>query len=86
MWKQYLYRIVYLLNYSLQEDMYNPYTEAWEATWENKELEDINKRTPEEEEITKKYLEYEMANDKKKREANKQALAMLTHVFPHLWD
>ena len=85
-WKRYLYKIVYLLNYSLQEDMYNPYTEVWEGTWENKSLEDINKRTPEEEEIVHQFLDYETENEKKKRAALNQALEMITHVWGQLWD
>lgn len=82
-WRAYLYKIVYLLNYSLQEDMYNPYEKDWLETFK----EHFNKkRTPEEEDIIKKYIDYEIENDKKKRDAQDKALSMIQHVYNHLWD
>lgn len=86
-WENYLVDIVHKLEYSLN-DLPNEYETAWLKTWENENLDKIVKKdkTPEEEEITKKYLDKEAYNDKLKREAQNEALRMIYHVYNHLWD
>ena len=85
-WKAYLYKISELLHYSLGE-LPNEYEEAWMKKWKNKGLDFINgPNTPEEEEITNKYLDKEMVNEKLKNEAQDKALNMLFQVYRNLWD
>ena len=82
-WENYLMEIVNKLKYSLSE-LPNEYEEAWLKTWDYK---NINKeKTPEEKEITNKFLDTEAANDNKKREARNDALKMIYHIYGHLWD
>ena len=55
--------------------------------WENKGLNFINKpETPEEKEITNKYLDVEMKNELSKQDALKKGLEKFIHIFPTLWD
>lgn len=85
-WHDYLYKISDLLNYSLGE-LPNEYEEAWLKKWENKGLDFINgPETPEEKEITKKFLDKENSNELLKREAQNEALKMICHVYNQLWD
>ena len=85
-WKSYLYKIVGLLNYSLDE-LYNPYEYEWEQSWKDKDfLETINNPTPEEKEISDKFHAVEWDNETKKREARDEALQMILHVIDSLWD
>lgn len=86
-WRDYLYKIADLLRYSLNEDMPNEFEEAWLATWENKDIYDaINNKSPEEREITNKYLDKEYENECLKRKAQNEALDMIKHVYNNLWD
>lgn len=86
-WKEYLYKIVNLLRYSLNEDMPNEYEEAWTATWKDKDILDaLNNKTPEEKEISNKYFDKEYENECLKRKAQDQALDMIKHVYNNLWD
>ena len=86
-WKNYLYRIVYLLNYSLKDDLPNPYEDAWLAILDKKDtFNNINNSTPEEKAITDKFLDVEVENDKKKYAAQQEALKMIQHCFNDLWD
>lgn len=86
-WRDYLYEIVKKLRFSLNEDMYNQYEESWLKTFEGKELENIfNNRTPEEKEITDKYLAEENKNNTLKDKALHEALDMIIHVWSSLWD
>lgn len=86
-WRDYLYKISDLLNYSLGE-LPNEYEEAWLAKWKEKGLDFINHsdETPEEKEITEKYLDKEKENDNLKIEAQNEALKMIYHIFGNLWD
>ena len=87
-WKDYLYKIIYYLNYSMQDNLPNPYEDVWIKTWEGKSFKEqfSGKSSPEEKEITDKYLDVELANDQKKIEARKKAWAMLDPIFERLWD
>lgn len=87
-WKDYLYKIIYYFNYSLQDNLPNEYEDAWLKTWEDKPIEEQfnGKHTPEEQEIINKFLDKELDNDKKKIEARKKAWAMLDPIFERLWD
>lgn len=87
-WQEYLYKIIDLLRFSLNEDMPNEYEEAWMKTWEDKDnfLESVNNPTPEEKEITDKYLKKENENELLKRKAQDEALDMIKHVYNNLWD
>ena len=86
-WRDYLYKISDLLHYSLGE-LPNEYEEAWLAKWKDKGLDFINysNETPEEKEITDKFLDKEKENDNLKIEAQNKALKMIYHVYNHLWD
>ena len=85
-WQKYLYRICYLLRYSLEE-LPNKYEDVWTANLEKKDfLKTINNPTPEEKEISKKYFDIEMKNEEKKRAAQQEALQMIAHVMGNLWD
>lgn len=87
-WQEYLYKIVDLLRFSLNENMPNEYEEAWMKTWEDKDnfLESVNNPTPEEKEITDKYLKKERENELLKHKAQDEALDMIKHVYNDLWD
>ena len=86
-WEEYLMKIVALLRYSLNDELPNEYREAWEKTWENKDICDaINNKSPEDEVITKAFLDVEMQNENKKIAAQNEALDMIKHVYNHLWD
>lgn len=86
-WADYLNETASLLEYS-NSDLPNEYEEAWLKTWENKDfLKTINEeQSPEDKEITQKYLDKEVANDKLKEKALMDALDRLKHIFPSLWD
>lgn len=86
-WETYLMEIANKFKYSLSE-LPNEYEDAWLKTWDNKEFDKIfnGEKTPEEEAITKDYLDKELANDNLKRKAQNQALIMLFHIYNHLWD
>ena len=85
-WEAYLMEIVNKLKYSLNE-LPNEYEEAWMKTWDSKGfIKNSNQRTPEEEEITTKYLNKETENSIKQRDAQNEALKMIYHVYNHLWD
>ena len=86
-WQQYLYKIVDLLRYSLNDDMPNEFEEAWRKTWEDKDILDvINHPTPEDKEITHKYLDKEYENELLQKKAQDEALDMIKHVYNSLWD
>ena len=87
-WKDYLYKIIYYLNYSIQDSMPNEYEDAWLKTWENRPINEwLNKeQSPEDKEVTNKYLDKELENDNKKYAAAQKALKMLAHVWGNLWD
>ena len=85
-WKDYLYEITNKLNFSLRDDLPNEYEEEWLKGWEKNGLDSINNRTPEEEEISRKYLEIEQKNDVLRNQALSEALDMIVHVYSALWD
>lgn len=86
LWTNYLQEIVNLFEYSLGE-LPNEYEEAWLKKWENKDLDFFNKpETPEEKEITNKYLDIEMKNELSKQDALKKGLEKFIYIFPTLWD
>lgn len=86
-WENYLMEIVNKLKYSLSE-LPNEYEEAWLKTLENKDFNQMfnGEKTPEEKEITNKFLDIEYINDNKKREIQNEALQMIYHIYNHLWD
>ena len=86
-WANHLNEIASLLEYSNSE-LPNEYEEAWLNTWDKKDfLKTINEeQSPEDKEITQKYLDKEVYNDNKKIEARKKAWAMLDPIFEQLWD
>ena len=77
-WENYLNEIANLLEYS-NSDLPNEYEDAWLKTFNDE-------KSPEEKEITNKYLDKELDNDNKKIEARKKAWAMLDPIFESLWD
>ena len=83
-WRDYLYKISDLLNYSLGE-LPNEYEEAWFAKVKEKGL-GHSDETPEEKEITDKYLNKEKENDNLKMQAQNEALKMIYHVYNMMWD
>ena len=86
-WQEYLYKIVDLLRFALKDDIPNEYEPAWLKTWEDKNwTSTLNDRTPEEEEITHKYLDKESENAQKQIDARNEAFKMIYHVYDHLWD
>ena len=86
-WDVYLRTIVKKLRYYNNDEMPNEYEGAWLKTWENKSLsEALNDKTPEEEEITKKYLDVENKNEEYKYQQMMEALDMIKHCYGHLWD
>ena len=85
-WRDYLYEIATKLNFSLRDDLPNEYEEEWLKGWEKDGLDSINNRTPEEEEISRKYLEVEQKNDTLRNQALSEALDMIVHVYSALWD
>lgn len=82
-WENYLNEIVAKLRYSLN-DLPNEYEEAWIKTWENKEF--LQEKTPEEKEITNKFLDKEISNWGLRDKALFEALDMIKHVYHNLWD
>lgn len=82
-WENYLNEIVAKLRYSLN-DLPNEYEEAWIKTWENKEF--LQEKTPEEKEITHKFLDKEISNWGLRDKALFEALDMIKHVYHNLWD
>lgn len=85
-WNEYLQKTIDLFRYS-QSELPNEYEEAWIKKWEEKDFDIINKEeTPEEKEITDKYLAIENNNDKKKMVALDEALQRVFHIFHDLWD
>ena len=86
-WKDYLYNIVNLLEFSLRDDLPNEYEEAWMKKWEEKDFDIINREdTPEEKEITDKYLAIENNNAILKKEAQDKALKLLIPIWNQCWD
>ena len=85
-WRDYLYEIVTKLNFSLRDDLPNEYEEEWLKGWEKNGLDSINNRTPEEEEISRKFLEVEQKNDDLRNQALSEALDMIVHIYSALWD
>ena len=86
-WANHLNEIASLLEYSNSE-LPNEYEEAWLNTWDEKDfLKTINEeQSPEDKEITQKYLDKEVDNDKLKEAATQKALKMIAHIFRNLWD
>ena len=82
-WENYLMEIVNKLKYSLSE-LPNEYEEEWLKTWDHNNID--KEKTPEEKEITNKFIETELANGNKKREAQNEALKMIYPIYNDLWD
>ena len=86
-WEEYLHDVSNLFRFYL-DDHYNEYEKDWVATWENKSLVDglRGEKTPEEREITDKYLDREGEIEGEKYAAAQKALRMIAHVWGNLWD
>ena len=88
-WETYLKRIAYKLRYSL-EDLPNEYREEWDKGFDRENISSwinqINHPTPEEKELSDKFFNKEMENEKKKYQAQLEALDMIKHVWGQLWD
>lgn len=84
-WNDYLKTIVAKLRYSLK-DLDNEYDNEYIAILEKEDIISFKNRTPEEKEITKKYLDKEIDNWKLQEKAQNEALEMLVHCFNQLWD
>lgn len=84
-WQSYLYKIVELLRKSQEDYKCDEYVNKYEKNYDA-----ITKvwgtRTPEEEEIVKKYLDEEARIDTARTNYRNQALDMIKHVYGHLWD
>ena len=85
-WRDYIYEIVTKLNFSLRDDIPNEYEEEWLKKKKKNGLDSINNRTPEEEEISRKFLEVEQKNDDLRNQALSEALDMIVHIYSALWD
>ena len=82
-WHDYLYTISNCFRFYL-DDHYNEYENDWIKTWEGKPLD--YEKTPEECEISNKFLDREGVIEGEKYAAAQNALRMLAHVWGNLWD
>lgn len=91
-WQKYLNDMADLFEQSIEgyETAKNPYEKEFEDTFMDRSQPDwferVNKPTPEEQKISKKYFKAEQKLAEYRDKCHHKAMKMLEHVFGSLWD
>ena len=88
-WDKYLRTMADLFEQSIEgcQTPKNPYEKEFEdMISQDNWINHINEQTPEQKEISKKYLDGEITLDNYRTECRNKAFDMMKHVFGHLWD
>ena len=86
-WQSYLYKIIELLRKSQEDYEFGEYANKYQKNYEAiANVFPREARTPEENEMVKKWLEEEKRISDLRLKDRNTALGMITHVYGYLWD